>query len=80
MGQESSLHAHGGKDGAGEHPQREGAGMAEQPGSPCRQSGADGDDAGDCRDQTEGNPGQAEGRIHLLVPFSAFTRSGWAAM
>ena len=80
MDQERPLHGDGRQDRTGEHPEGEGAGMAEQRRPPGHQAGADRDDARRRREQAERDPGQPQGSVHLLVPFSALTRSGWAAM
>ncbi len=80
MVQQRPLHADGRKDRPGEHPESERAGMAEQRLPPGRQPDADRDDSGHRREQAERDPDQPQGRVHLVVPFSAFTRFGCAAM
>ncbi len=80
MDQERPLNGDGRKDRTGEHPESERAGMPEQLLPPGRQANADRDNSRHRREQAERNPDKPQGRVHLVVPFSAFTRFGWAAM
>ena len=54
--------------------------MTEQRPAPCAKADTDRDNSRHRREKAEGNPDQSQGGVHLVVPFSAFTRFGWAAM
>ena len=77
---ERPFHRDSGQHRPGEHPEAKVRARPEQRRAPGQRPTAIVTTPDTRREQAEGDPDQSQGSVHLVVPFRAFTRFGWAAM